>query len=133
MDLEDLKNKQRDEIRALLLVHSRDSQQRAVRSPDGRQGESRLACSTPQTPPPHSTGLARATASWSRSPRGCETRLRCDVPTDALRKLHRDELEQTLCNAVEDRYRPEMRRMERALLLSWSIPPGKTTCWPWTT
>ena len=44
--------------------------------------------------------------------------LRCEVSADALKKLRREELEQTLCNAVEDRYRPEMRRMERALLLS---------------
>ena len=39
------------------------------------------------------------------------------MPLDELAALDREQLEQRLADAVEDRYRPEMRRMERALVL----------------
>ena len=53
-----------------------------------------------------------ALTSWLRDT------LRSTLTIDDLKKLKRTELEQTLGNVVEDRFRPEMRRMERALLLS---------------
>jgi preprotein translocase subunit SecA len=43
--------------------------------------------------------------------------LHCDIPPKEIAGLDREELEQRLCSVVEDLYRPEMRRMERALLL----------------
>ena len=43
--------------------------------------------------------------------------LRSPVKTEEISGLTRDQLEARLIGAVEDRYRPEMRRMERMLLL----------------
>jgi preprotein translocase subunit SecA len=41
-----------------------------------------------------------------------------DVPAAALTGVTRDEVRQVLWNAFDDRYRPEMRRLERSLLLA---------------
>jgi preprotein translocase subunit SecA len=43
--------------------------------------------------------------------------LHYDIPPKEIANLDREQLEQRLCNVVEDLYRPEMRRMERNLLL----------------
>jgi preprotein translocase subunit SecA len=116
-DIEDLKNKQREDIRAALLVHSRDAQQRAVealavvkekvnslfRAAEATSTLDRLG---------EGNGELESLSHWLRDT------LRCELSAETLKNLRREELEQTLCNAVEDRYRPEMRRMERALLLS---------------
>ena len=40
-----------------------------------------------------------------------------EITADTLTSLHRDALEKKLITAVEERYRPEIRRMERLLLL----------------
>ena len=40
-----------------------------------------------------------------------------EITADTLTNLHRDALEKKLITAVEERYRPEIRRMERLLLL----------------
>ena len=41
----------------------------------------------------------------------------CEFVRDDLLQLNREELERKLSDVVEERYRPEMRRMERAVLL----------------
>jgi preprotein translocase subunit SecA len=43
--------------------------------------------------------------------------LGCNLSVDQIGKMDRDELMRSLCNAVEDRFHPEIRRMERQLLL----------------
>src|SRR5262249_27509351 len=43
--------------------------------------------------------------------------LHCELPAEKLARLDRDQLERRLEMAVEDYYRPEMRRMERSLVL----------------
>jgi preprotein translocase subunit SecA len=117
LDVEDLKNKQREDIRSLLLVHSRDAQQRAVDALTVVKEKvdslfHAAEATSPLDPVGDGKGEVESLSYWLKDV------LRCDVSADAMRKLRREELEQTLCNAVEDRYRPEMRRMERALLLS---------------
>ncbi|MHB9079129.1 MAG: SEC-C metal-binding domain-containing protein [Pirellulaceae bacterium] len=117
LDMEDLKNKQREEIRAVLLMHSRDTQQRAVAALSVvKEKIDTLFPSTETTvaldQADGGNGEVESLARWLHE------LLRCELSADELKKLRRGELEQTLCNAVEDRYRPEMRRMERALLLS---------------
>ncbi len=117
LSIDDLKNKQREEIRSLLLAHSRDAQQRAVE-----------ALGVVKEKVDSLFQAAENTATLERVVGGngeldslshwLHDTLHCELPADKIKKLKRDELEQTLCNAVEDRYRPEMRRMERALLLS---------------
>jgi preprotein translocase subunit SecA len=117
LDVEDLKNKQREDIRSLLLVHSRDAQQRAVDALTVVKEKvdslfHAAEATSPLDPVGDGKGEVESLSYWLKDV------LRCDVSADAVRKLRREELEQMLCNAVEDRYRPEMRRMERALLLS---------------
>jgi len=117
LSLEDLKHKQRDEIRSLLLTHSRDTQQRAAEA----LGQVKQKVESLFESAESVTTLERAVGEngeLESLTHWLHDTLRCDLSTDKIKKLKRDELEQTLCNAVEHRYRPEMRRMERNLLLS---------------
>src|SRR5262249_45045617 len=57
-------------------------------------------------------GDGRELSEWARSHLGLE------VPADELTDLTREEAQDVLWNAFDDRYRPEMKRMERSLLLS---------------
>ena len=117
LTVDDLKHKQRDEIRNLLLQHSREAQQRAMKA----LGVVKEKVDTLFESAENSDTLERTMGSngeldslsdWLHDT------LHCELTADNLQKLKRDELQQALCNAVEDRYRPEMRRMERQLLLS---------------
>jgi len=47
-----------------------------------------------------------------------EESLACKLSREQIKDLNREELEAKLLQAVEDRYRPEMQKMERALVLS---------------
>ncbi len=117
LDLEDLRNKQRDEIRALLLDHSREYQRQAqaalvevqqrvttVFDGDGHPGRT-LGQAT------GGNGALTSLAEWM------EQKYACHIPPEQLADLDRVTLEQRLSSAVEDYFRPEIRRMERALLL----------------
>jgi preprotein translocase subunit SecA len=48
-----------------------------------------------------------------------------DVPESALAKANYEQAQQILWNAFDERYRPEMRQMERSLLLSQLDPTWK--------
>jgi preprotein translocase subunit SecA len=54
---------------------------------------------------------AKDLAEWARA------QLKLDVPETALTKVDHDQAQQVLWNAFDERYRPEMRQMERSLLL----------------
>ena len=54
---------------------------------------------------------AAEVAKWFHETYGIE------IPTERLTHKTEDEVRQTLWNAFDDRYRPEMRRLERSLLL----------------
>ena len=115
VDLDDFKNKPRDEIRDALLNHSRAWQQRAsdaitaVRNKLDQIGNSTRAAD-------RATGRSNNGALASLSDWLQQT-LDVAVPPAELADLEQDELEARLLNAVEDRYRPEIRRMERQLVL----------------
>jgi preprotein translocase subunit SecA len=117
LDLEDLRNKQRDEIRALLLDHSRAYQRQAdealtevqqqvtqVFSGDGHHGRTVAQVTG-------GNGALSSLAQWM------EQKFSCHVNAEDLADLDRPALEQKLSSAVEDYFRPEIRRMERSLLL----------------
>ena len=114
--LDDLKNKQREEIRALLIDHSRVNQTHAEEmlltvkekvsaifheATDGQTAGNAEGGNGPLT----------SLADWARQ------NFNGKLPADDLAQLGRDQLEHKLCTAVEDRYRPEIRRMERELVL----------------
>jgi preprotein translocase subunit SecA len=116
IQLDDLKNKQREEIRAMLLEHSRESQRRANEAiHDVKQKVEQLFQSASSGPTAGvaagDNGAVASLAHWLHE------NLNCELSAEEILRLAREELERKLCNAVEDRFRPEVRRMERAVLL----------------
>jgi preprotein translocase subunit SecA len=117
LDLEDLRNKQRDEIRAMLIDHSRECQRQADQALEEVQQQVTQVFATEHEPgetvgrATGGNGALTSLTAW------LEQKLNCHLPAEELAELDRDGLERRLATAVEDRYRPEMRRMERALLL----------------
>ncbi len=116
LSVDDLKNKQRDEIRSTLLEHSREYQQQAVRLLDEVRG--RIADLFPAG---HENGSPAAdparNGALSDLTQWMNTTFDCEFARDELWRLDREDLERKLIDVVEERYRPEMRRMERAVLL----------------
>jgi preprotein translocase subunit SecA len=116
LDLADLRGRQREEIRSLLVEHSRALQQRANAALDEvhRQVDKLYGVAAADQPAGVVTGgngALTSLAEWLRQS------LHCELPPEKLARLDRGELERRLEMAVEDRYRPEMRRMERSLVL----------------
>jgi preprotein translocase subunit SecA len=106
LDLEDLRNKQREEIRDLLFEHSRQCQQHAADAmAEAQQQLTQVAESA------DGNGTLASLSGWLHD------KLACDLPADQLARLDRDALELRVFSAIEDHYRPEIRRMERALVL----------------
>jgi preprotein translocase subunit SecA len=116
LDLEDLKNKQRDEIRGLLIERSR--QYSARLSPaleEALQWVERIF------PPGEPEDAARRSAVEMGRLKQLEDWLlekyRYPLPENTPHRLSVEQLERHLVAAVEEKYRPEMRRMERSLVL----------------
>jgi len=110
LNLNDLKSKQRDEIRELLVRHSRTHQQQAD-SVLAVAKEKVAAAFDAAHAGGNGNGALQSLSSW------VSAELNGNLPPESLAPLDREQLEQAVCNAVEDRYRPEIRRMERVLLL----------------
>jgi len=116
VDVDELKNKQRDEIRERLLSFSAAQQKRINAVIEDAQR--RVDKVFNNAPPEQTAALASASngamlslTHWMRD------QLDCELPVDEIARLNRGELEQKVIGAVEDRFRPEMRRLERSLLL----------------
>ena len=116
LSLDDLKNKQRSEIRTLLMVHSCASQERVKETLDTLR--EKIASIYPAANEGQAAGQAQVDngvlhsfADW------IQKNVSGEITADTLTNLHRDALEKKLIAAVEERYRPEIRRMERLLLL----------------
>jgi preprotein translocase subunit SecA len=109
--VEDLRNKQRDEIRAFLVEKSRQTQaaaQQAVKSLHGKIDE--LSASG-YVPLANANGAANSISDWFKQT------IDFDLPLEKVENFDREELEQRLEAIVEDHYHPEFRRMERMVLL----------------
>jgi preprotein translocase subunit SecA len=117
MDLpaEDFKSKQREEIHAILIEQSRKLQQQAEEAiaevrrrlselPANENGDHRAASAG-------SNGKLVSLAGW------LERNVRYQRSVDELAQLGQEELEHELIMAIEQHCRPEIRRMERMLLL----------------
>ena len=112
-----LKNKQRDEIRSVLVEHSvKANEQANVVATQAKEKVDKLF----EHSPTGGDTLGAATgmngkltdlSAWLKETTGAE------LSTDELAKLDRDEAQRKVSQAVERKFRPEMRRMERALLL----------------
>ncbi len=115
LSLEDLKSKQRDEIRAVLIDHSRQHNVQAKKALVAVKEKVDTLFDG------QSTGTAGAATGGNGSLDSFSDWLKqthdVDLPADQIADLEAEQLEQKLCCAVEDRYHPEMRRMERMVLL----------------
>jgi preprotein translocase subunit SecA len=116
LDLESLKSKQRDEIRAVLIEHSREAARKADTAiAEMRQRLDKLYSGA------EAGRTARAVAGVNGQLESLSTwleqSLNYKLTGEEIGELDRPTLEQRLLSAIDDRYRPEMRRMERMLLL----------------
>ena len=116
LSLDDLRNKHRDEVRQLLLQHSLQNNIRAneVAAEAQHRIEALFAESGPEITLGQATshnGKLDDLSTWLRE--ACE----CELTSEELAKLDFEAARRRVSQLVEDRYRPEMRRMERALLL----------------
>ena len=109
--MDDLKNKQRDEIRQLLVNKSRTSQKQAQTAIKSLHGQISKLSDTGGVPLENANGEAVKLSDWFKQ------ELDYDLPMNKVESLEKEELEQTLEAIVEDHYHPEFRRMERMVLL----------------
>jgi preprotein translocase subunit SecA len=111
ISIDDLKNKQRDEIREYLVTKSRSSQKQAQTAIESLQSQITNISDKGGVPLANANGEAVKLSDWFKQT------LDYDLPMDKVESLDREELEQTLEAIVEDHYHPEFRRMERMVLL----------------
>ncbi|MGQ9573945.1 MAG: preprotein translocase subunit SecA [Thermoguttaceae bacterium] len=116
LSLEDLRNKQRHEIRALLVEHSR----RAMEEGRQRLQEAQARLEEALAPAPGaemaaylaaSNGRLQSLADWLKQT------VQYELPAEQILRPQREALSRLIASAIDERYRPEMRRMERALVL----------------
>jgi preprotein translocase subunit SecA len=117
LQLEDLQNKQRDEIRNLLVAASRKYQSKAeaalkdaqvrIEKVFGSSREANLSAATASG----NNGVLTSLVDWLRND------LESTLEQTDIGAMDRDTLERRVTGAVEDHYRPEIRGMERRLVL----------------
>jgi len=113
LSLDDLRNRQRDEIRALLIEHSRrytaqasQAATEAAARVEKLFGEDDSVQKVSGNDP-----RLRALCDWLVG------EFHDEVSPEALAALDRRRLENRLANAIDEKFRSEMRKMERALVL----------------
>ncbi|ADB18814.1 preprotein translocase, SecA subunit [Pirellula staleyi DSM 6068] len=115
LDGESMKSMSREAIRELLLKASQNLESKLAASMDEAEAElAKIYAGGNKTQPARLVARAEqldALSDW------LEDKLGHEATTDQLGDLDYEELELRLLNAVEDKYRPEMRKMERSLLL----------------
>jgi preprotein translocase subunit SecA len=105
---DDLKNKQRDEVREILVHHSQQHQQHAAEVMQALRERITTHQSNGQ---PARDGNGLALGRWLHE------HVSPDLPLDGIENLPPDALDTRLTSLVADHFHPEMRRMERLVLL----------------
>ncbi len=111
LSIEELKNKQRDEIRSILLGRSRDHQQQAKETLASLKEKVDTLSAKGNIPLRNANGEGSSLSNWLTDTMHTEVKL------SEVSDLESDELEQKLASVVVNHYHPEMRRMERMVLL----------------
>jgi preprotein translocase subunit SecA len=111
ISLDDLKNKQRDEIRDFLLAKSQESQANASQAIENLRSNLALMAAGGQLPLSSSNGSAKSLSTWFKQTTNQ------DLPLEKLENCQTEELQQKLEAIIEDHFHPEFRRMERMVLL----------------
>ncbi len=117
LDLEEFKNKQRDEIRAALLKYSRESQRQSAEKL--RVVKKKINDLFSNAEPGATLGqLAGGNGSLHSLDAWLKMHFNEEAPqVDELKGMEAGEVERRLCDLVQEQFRPEMRRMERQVLL----------------
>jgi preprotein translocase subunit SecA len=117
LDLDDLKNRQRDEIRALLIDRSRSFAEHTVNPVE--EVESRLkqlfdgeVLSPKALHSALEDGRLGSLSDWLRQ------ELNYPLSPEAMTRMNPEVLKNFMASAVEAKYRPEMQKLERALVLN---------------
>ena len=123
---DEVKNEERDDIRALLVQHSRSNQHKAVDAHSDLQRQidvvfAKSPGNYAHTNGSHTTsGIAVGKIAANGEFDGLVAQLKKydpEMPVRDVEKLDREQLERRATLVVDDHFRPEMRRMERALVL----------------
>ena len=109
--VEDFRNKQREDIRDMLMAKSRDNQGAANVALEELRTKLSTFDEKGLLPLVNANGQVTELSDWFKS------KLDYDLVLDKVETLDRDELEPTLEAVVENHYHPEFRRMERLVLL----------------
>ena len=109
--VDDFRNKQRDEIRDLLMAKSRENQGAAGTALEELRTQLKTFDEKGLLPLVNANGQVTDLTGWFKS------KLDFDLPMDKIETLERDELEPALEAVVENHFHPEFRRMERLVLL----------------
>ncbi|MEK6247301.1 MAG: SEC-C metal-binding domain-containing protein, partial [Planctomycetales bacterium] len=112
LDLDDLRSKQRDQIKDLLIEQSRTSY---IESERVEADLDKLLESVFN--PTASNGQAMSDAGVEELVGWYQNNLETEIDADSLARLERDQIERKFSSAVQDRFCPEIRRMERTLAL----------------
>jgi preprotein translocase subunit SecA len=116
LSIEDLKNKQRDEIRELLVEHSRrfaEGMEPAMKESHSWLGR----IFGPDASPEQALRTANEDGRLAELSAWLAEKYKYALTPEEMLRCSEDRLERHLTAAVEEVYRPEMRKMERALVL----------------
>lgn len=109
--IEDIKNKQREEIQSVLISKSQDYQVKAKATVATLQEKVQVMVDKGEVPLSKGNGAVGSLSEWLKDT------LQYDLEVSEFKDLDSDGLLQKLTTVVDDFYQPEMRRMERVLLL----------------
>ncbi len=111
LSVEDLKHKQRDEIREFLVEKSRSHQKIAQKAISDLQERVEKLSDSGDIPLKNANGSTKSLADWFKES------IDHELVVEDFEQFDRDELEKRLGAIVEDHFHPEIRRMERMVLL----------------
>jgi len=116
LSLDDIKNKQRDEIRDVLIEHSRRfAEGRGPALTEALKWLDRIF--VPDMPADAALRKSRDMGRLQELSDWLKKEYDYDLSPDEMLRGDAERLRRHLASAVEERYRPEMRKMERALVL----------------
>jgi preprotein translocase subunit SecA len=123
LSLDDLRSKQRAEIHDLLVSHSRKNNEHACVLAEKAKEKVHAVLATVDGNHAAGNGSAGGVSSRGNGKLGelqgwLASECGFSGDDDELARLEGDALLRKVAQAVEDKYRPEMRRMERALIIS---------------
>ncbi|QDU55626.1 preprotein translocase subunit SecA [Aeoliella mucimassa] len=117
LSVEDLKNKQRDEIKQVLFACSKDSAAKANQLADEARERVETLFAGNDGANLHLGLVTGGNGKLDDFTTWLQTSCGSDITAEELAQLNRDEALRRVSRVVEDKFRPEMRRMERELLL----------------